>query len=162
VEHGGRVVYRAKVKSPDYLRVLKLVVTCTYGRTVEMMDAHALATWPELEAHLRGLGREQVPEEVLAFYREHYDAHARYLADCARLADWGNATAAGLLRDAAAEAGSEDRRALRKAFAARAARYPLRPLLFAAFDGRLTAQTVREVARTPDEAAELVAQIIPA
>ena len=95
VEHGGRVVYRAKVKSPDYLRVLKLVMTCTYARTVEMMDANGLTTWAELDAHLRGLGREQVPEEVLAFYREHYDAHARYLADCDRLRTWGNADRRG-------------------------------------------------------------------
>ncbi|MBY0456175.1 MAG: hypothetical protein K2V38_02435, partial [Gemmataceae bacterium] len=46
IEHGHRVVYRVKVKSPDYLRVLKLVVTCTYDRTVEMIDAHPeWASW---------------------------------------------------------------------------------------------------------------------
>ena len=156
VEHGDRVVYRAKVKSPDYLRVLKLVMTCTYARTVEMMDAHGLATWAQLESHLRDLGREQVPEEVLAFYREHFDAHARYLADCDRLAAWGNATAGGLLREAIAEAGDADQRALRKAFAARAAGHPLRALLFAAFDGRLNVGVMRAIARTPTEAAELV------
>ena len=159
VEHGDRVVYRAKVKSPDYLRVLKLVMTCTYARTVEMMDANNLTTWAELEAHLRNLGREQVPEEVLAFYREHFDAHAKYLADCSRLAEWGNATGAELLRDAVADVGDADRRALRKAFAARAATHPLRALLFAAFDGRLTVAVVRAIARTPAEAAELVAAV---
>ena len=159
VEHGGRVVYRAKVKSPDYLRVLKLVMTCTYARTVEMMDANGLTTWPELDAHLRGLGREQVPEEVLAFYREHYDAHARYLADCDRLRAWGNAAAAELLRAALAQVGDADRRALRKEFAARASSHPLRPLLFAAFDGRLTGDVMRAIARTPTEAAELVAML---
>ena len=83
IEHGHRVVYRVKVKSPDYLRVLKLVVTCTYPRVVEMIDGHPeWRGWPDMEAHLRSLGREQVPEEVLGFYREHYDAFAVYLADC--------------------------------------------------------------------------------
>jgi hypothetical protein len=162
VEHGDRVVYRAKVKSPDYLRVLRLVMTCTYARTVEMMDANGLTTWAELEAVLLALGREKVPEEVLAFYREHFDAHATYLADCDRLAAWGTATAGGLLRDATAAVGDADRRALRKAFAARAAPHPLRALLFAAFDGKLTVGVVRAIARTPAEAAELVARIPPA
>src|SRR5262245_21403315 len=89
IEHGHCVVYRVKVKSPDYLRVLKLVVTCTYARTVEMIESHPEWTgWPNMEAHLRSLGREQVPEEVLGFYREHYDVYAEYLANCERLGVW--------------------------------------------------------------------------
>ena len=83
IEQEQKIVYRVKVKSPDYLRVLKLVVTCTYARVVEMLDSHPeWRGWADMESHLRALGREQVPEEVLSFYREHYDAFAAYLADC--------------------------------------------------------------------------------
>jgi hypothetical protein len=160
IEHGHRVVYRVKVKSPDYLRVLKLVVTCTYARTVEMIDAHPeWRGWADMEAHLRSLGREQVPEEVLGFYREHHDVYAAYLADCERLRAWALVVAAELRTDAEGEAGAGNDRLLRKCFAARAVKVPNRALLFAAFDGRLDVAAVRQFARTPDEAKEAVGRI---
>lgn len=160
IEHGHRVVYRAKVKGPDYLRVLKLVVTCTYARTVELFDAHPEWTgWADLEAHLRSLGRERVPEEVLDFYREHADAFAAYLADCERLRDWGSRVGAGLRAEAEGEAGYGNARLLRKCFAARAVKQPNKALLFAAFDGRLDTKAVREFARTPEEAREALARL---
>lgn len=161
IEHGHRVVYRVKVKSPDYLRVLKLVVTCTYARTAEMIDADPrFRDWAQFEAHLRGLGREQVPEEVLGFYREHFDAHAAYLADCEVLRAWGQETASHLLAESRADVGDgADPRVLRKCFAARAVKFPLRPLLFAAFDGALEVAAVRKIAATPTEAREAMAKI---
>ncbi|MBP3953979.1 hypothetical protein J8F10_01515 [Gemmata sp. G18] len=160
IEHGHRVVYRVKVKGPDYLRVLKLVVTCTYDRTVEMIDAHPHWTgWADVEAHLRSLGREQVPEEVLGFYREHYDVFAEYIANCTRLRDWGLAVGAVVRKEAEAEAGPGNDRLLRKCFAARAVKMPLKPLLFAAFDGRLDVAAVRQIARTLAEAKDAVATL---
>jgi hypothetical protein len=163
IEHGRRVVYRVKVKSPDYLRVLKLVVTCTYARVAEMIDGHPeWRGWADMDAHLRGLGREQVPEEVLGFYREHFEAFAAYRADCERLRAWALDAAARLRAEAEAEAGSGDGRFLRKCFAARAVALPHRGLVFAAFDGRLDLSAVRQSARTPDEAREAVASVGPA
>jgi hypothetical protein len=160
IEHGHRVVYRVKVKSPDYLRVLKLVVTCTYARVVEMIDSHPeWKGWPDMESHLRSLGREQVPEEVLGFYREHFDAFAAYIADCERLRAWASELAARVRVGAEAEAGVDNDRLLRKCFAARAVKLPHKALLFAAFDERLDVATVREFARTPDEAKEAVANL---
>ena len=160
IEHGHQVVYRVKVKSPDYLRVLKLVVTCTYPRVVEMIDQHpAWRGWPDVEAHLRSLGREQVPEEVLDFYREHYDVFAAYLADCERLRAWAAEVAARVRAEAEAEAGTGNDRLLRKCFAARAVKLPHKALVFAAFDGRLDVAAVRQFARTPDDAREAVAAL---
>ncbi|HEV3439649.1 MAG TPA: hypothetical protein VG122_19955 [Gemmata sp.] len=161
IEHGHRVIYRVKVKSPDYLRVLKLVVTCTYAKTMEMVEAHPEWTgWADMELHLRGLGREQVPEEVLEFYREHYDTHAGYLADCERLRTWAHDLAAKVLAEVRAEAGDPlVPRLLRKAFAARVVKLPLSALLFAAFDGRLDVAGVRQFARNPGEAREAVGKI---
>jgi hypothetical protein len=153
IEHGHQVVYRVKVKSPDYLRVLKLVVTCTYPRVVEMLDAHPeWRGWADFEASLRSLGREKVPEEVLGFYREHFDAFAAYLADCERLRAWASELASRVRAEAEAEAGQGNERLLRKCFAARAVKLPHKALLFAAFDGRLDIPAVRQFARTPDEA----------
>lgn len=160
IEHGHRVVYRVKVKGPDYLRVLKLVVTCTYDRTAEVIDAHPdWKGWADLESHLRSLGREQVPEEVLGFYREHYDAYAAYIADCERLREWGLAVGAEMRKEVEAEAGTGNDRLLRKCFAARAIKHPLKALLFAALDGRLDVRAVRAFARTPAEARDAVARL---
>lgn len=151
VEHGMAVTYRAKVKSPDYLRILKMTVTCNYTRTAEMIDAHPEWTaWADLEAYLQALGSDQVPEEVLGFYREHFDTHVQYLADCRRLLAWGLAEAEGIR----VTLPHGDERALRKAFAARVVGRPLSPLLFAAFGGKLTLDTVRGVVKTPEEAGE--------
>ncbi len=160
IEHGHRVVYRVKVKSPDYLRVLKLVVTCTYARTVEMIESHPeWSCWPDMEAHLRSLGREQVPEEVLDFYREHYNVYAEYLANCERLGIWAATVASEVRSQAQAEAGEGNDRLLRKCFAARAVKLPLKALLFAAFDGQLDLESVRQFARTPEEAKDAVREI---
>jgi hypothetical protein len=153
IEHGHEIVYRVKVKSPDYLRVLKLVVTCTYDRVAELVYAHPeWRGWADCEAHLLALGRESVPEEVLGFYREHFDAFAAYRADCEVLRARASEVAARVKAEAEAEVGSSDPRAVRKCFAARVAGLPLKPLLFAAFDGRLSEATVRAFARTPEDA----------
>jgi RNA ligase len=150
VEHAAAVTYRAKVKSPDYLRILKMTVTCNYARTAELIDAHPeWQEWADLEAYLQALGSDQVPEEVLGFYREHYDTHLQYLADCRRLLAWGLAEA-GVIR---ARLLPGDERAMRKAFAAEVVGRLLSPLLFAAFGGKLTLDTVRAVVKTPEEAA---------
>ncbi|MFM8274620.1 MAG: hypothetical protein ACKODX_20140 [Gemmata sp.] len=160
VEHARRVVYRTKVKGPDYLRVLKLAVGCTYDRVVEMVDAHPeWKGWADVGAHLRSLGRERVPEEVLGCYREHYDAFAAYLADCERLRAWAAARGAEVRREAEAEAGAGNARLVRKCFAARAVKLPLRPLLFAFLDEKLDAAAVRQVVRSPAEAREAAAAV---
>jgi len=106
---------------------------------------------------LHSLGREKVPEEVLGFYREHYDAFAAYLADCERLRTWAAEIWASLRREAEAEAGTGNERLLRKCFAARAVKLPLKALVFAAFDGRLDVAAVRQVVRTAEEAREALA-----
>ena len=150
VEHASAVTYRAKVKSPDYLRILKMTVTCSYARTAEMIDAHPeWKDWPDLEAYLQALGSDQVPEEVLGDYREHFDTHVQYLADCRRLLAWGLAEAEAIR----ATLPPGDERAMRKAFAAQVVGRPLSPLLFAALGGKLTLETVRGVVKTPEEAA---------
>jgi len=108
-----------------------------------------------LEAYLRGQGREEVPEELLPYYREHHARYAAYLADCERLRAWAAGVAVRLEADLGGRV-VHDPRAFRKAFAARATLYPHSGLIFAALDGRLDLARVREYAPTPQEAARAV------
>jgi hypothetical protein len=152
-ERGDEVVYRVKVKSPDYLRLTRQMALCTYDRTVELAGGAAgLHSWEEVEASLRAAGRAEVPEELLPYYREHYERFAAYLADCERLRQWADEAARRLEAELGGRAG-RDPRAFRKAFAARAGGLPHAGLIFAALDGRLDLARVRAYAATPQEAA---------
>jgi hypothetical protein len=150
-ERGGAVVYRVKVKSPDYLRLMRRMSECTYERTAALLDANPhLASWADLEAHLKALGREEAPEEVLPFYRQHYDRHAAYLAACERLRAWAAAECQAL-RERLVGHDQEGPAAYRKAFAALAKERPQPGLLFLALDGRLDLRRVRQAFPTPEQ-----------
>jgi hypothetical protein len=153
-ERGGGVIYRVKVKSPDYLRLMRLMADCTYATTVDLLEANpALKTWEAFRAYLQAQGRERVPEEVLDCYREYRDRYLGYLADCERLWQWGEKECADLEVRLGGRAGKEPA-AFRKAFAGHVAGRPFAALLFSCLDGRLNLARVRQLVRTPDEAAE--------
>ena len=151
-ERGGEVVYRVKVKSPDYLRLMKLMTLCTYERTVEMIDAQpAMTDWSSFAEYLHSLGREQVPEELLGAYRGHFERFAAYRQECERVCD-AVLTAFDALETQLGGRGGKDAGAYRKTFAALAVKSPARGLLFAALDGRLDLARVRQHCRDIDEA----------
>ncbi len=158
-ERGREVIYRVKVKSPDYLRVMRLMSACTYERTVEFIEGHpGLTDWPAFKAFLQELGRDKVPEEVLTYYRQHQERYLGYLADCERLRAW----AADTYRDLEARLGGREGKepaAYRKAFAALAAACPYPGLLFAALDGRLDRDRVRKTFRTPEQVRHALAAL---
>jgi hypothetical protein len=157
IEHGPRLVYRVKCKSPDYLRLMKLMVHCTYLATVEMLDSFAsLPSWSEFEAFLRTQGTDKVPEEVLGLYKEHYDAFIAYRERCETLMKWAMAKCAevkGMIVN------SGDARVIRKEFAERVKVLPHSGLLFCALDGRLDLARVRQFASSPQEVDEAVDRI---
>jgi hypothetical protein len=158
-ERAGDVIYRVKVKTPDYLRLLQAMALCSYEKTVAILEeVPGLETWEAFAAHLRTLGREVVPEEVLPYYRTHFDRYRAYLAVCEQLRAWGieraRVIAAGL--DPSLSPGTP---AHRKAFAAAVVGRPGMPLLFAALDGRLDLTATRRIARDLDEARDLLAQV---
>jgi hypothetical protein len=158
-ERGGEVIYRVKVKSPEYLQLMRLLAFCTYERTVEMLQANPqLRDWTALRAFLQEQGRERVPEEVLGFYRLHYERYAAYLADCERLCAWAERTCAEIDARLGGRPGKGPV-AYRKAFAAVARDYPLSGLLFAQLDGRLDVARVRKTVRSPAEAGEALAAV---
>lgn len=151
-ERSNEVVYRVKVKSPDYLRLTRAIAECTSERLVALMDANPqLANWSEVEALLRAQGRDEVPEEVLPLYRPHYERFTAYLDECERLCEWATKVCATLEIQLGGRAGKEET-AYRKAFAALVTAYPLTNLLFAALDGRLDRRRIRRLIRYPDAA----------
>jgi RNA ligase len=146
----GEVIYRVKVKSPEYLRLMQLMAFCTYDRTVEIVESNpALTSWAQLAEHLRALGRHEVPEEVLETYRSHYRRYRRYLDDLDRLCGWATAECRAIEGALPVEGAAQ-----RKEFAARVVGRPLAGLLFSAFDGRLDRDRLRRVIRSPREAEE--------
>lgn len=143
-EHDHQVVYRVKVKSPEYLRLLRLMVQCNYPRTVEMLDSfEELPDWEAFRALLEKQGSENVPEEVLEEYRAHYDRFLGYLRACERIREEAQREFDAIRRELGLESITEPRER-RKAFAARVMNSPRKSLLFSAFDDRLTLARVRE------------------
>jgi hypothetical protein len=153
------VVYRVKVKSPDYLQLMRALAECTYDRTVGYLDANPhLTSWDEFEAFLKGLGREAVPEELLPFYRQHYELFRSYLAHCEQMRCW----ALGVHDELSARLGDREGKgpaAYRKAFAGLAGAYPHSGLIFAALDGRLDLARIRKYFRTAQEARDALAAL---
>ncbi len=158
-ENAQEVIYRVKVKSPDYLRLMRAMAECAYENLVALMDDNPhLASWHEVEAHLRGRGREVMPEEVLAFYRPHYEQFAAYLVDCERLRQWAIRVCDELDRQLGGRQG-HDALGYRKRYAALATRYRHATLLFAALDGRLDRERIRRLIRDPKQARQALSEL---
>jgi hypothetical protein len=158
-ERHGEVIYRVKVKSPEYLQLMRLMAFCTYDRTVELIDLHPeVRSWDDLRVVLQQQGNDRVPEEVLVFYREHWDRFQAYLADLERLLRWAHARVQEIDLEIGGRAG-RDPGAYRKAFAAKAAGAPYSGLVFAALDGRLNVARLRKAVRSEEEAREALGVI---
>jgi hypothetical protein len=155
-ENAQEVIYRVKVKSPDYLRLMRAMAECTYENLVALMDDNPhLTSWQEVEAFLRALGRETVPEEVLDFYRPHFERFSAYLGDCERLCRWAAQVHDEIDQQLGGRRG-QDAAAYRKRFAAVATRYPHATLLFAALDGRLDRARLRRLLRDAKQARQIL------
>lgn len=158
-ENAREVIYRVKVKSPDYLRLMRALAECTYENLVVFMDENPnLKSWSEVEALLRARGREAVPEEVLPFYRPHYERFSAYLDDCERLCQWAMRMHDELDRQLGGRQ-NQDAAAYRKSFAALATRYRQAALLFAALDGRLDRQRLRRLIRDAKQARQILNEL---
>jgi hypothetical protein len=150
-ENAEEVIYRVKVKSAGYLRLLRAMAECTYDNLAALMnDNPHLVSWQEVAALLRQRGRDAVPEEVLAYYRPHYERFRAYLADCARLCQWALDMSAQVERQLGGRAG-KDAAAYRKSFAAVVKSSRHAKLLFAALDGRLNRDYVRRWIGGPEQ-----------
>jgi putative RNA ligase len=158
-ENDQEVIYRVKVKSPDYLRLMRALAECTYEKLVALLDDNPhLASWQDVQAFLRGMGREAVPEEVLDFYRPHYERFSAYLIDCERICQWAIEVHAKIDQQLGDQQ-NQEAAAYRKRFAALATRYSHAALLFAALDGRLDRARLRRLIRDPKQARQILSQL---
>jgi hypothetical protein len=153
-ERPGQVVYRVKVKTPDYLQLMRMMAFCTYDRTVEWIDCHAITSWQQLEEVLQSQGKAQVPEELLGTYRQYWERFVAYLSDLQRIGQWAEAQRDAIDCIVGGSAG-KDPATYRRLFAREAARRTHPGLIFAALDGKLDVARMRKRIPTPEEAAAL-------
>jgi hypothetical protein len=153
-ERPGQVIYRVKVKTPDYLHLLRVMAFCTYERTVEMIDNWGITSWECLETLLKEQGNDRVPEEVLDIYREYYERFVAYLADLDRIRLWAERERDRVDAQIGGRAGWEPGE-YRRAFAQAVACLPHKALLFAALDGKLDTARLRKMVPTPEKAATI-------
>jgi len=155
-EREGEVIYRVKIKSPEYLQLMRLLAFCTYERTLEVIDSNPdVETWEHLEAALQKEGSDRVPEEVLVFYRQHWERFRAYLADLDRLRTWAEATRDAIDARLGGRAGKGPGE-YRRAFAAEAKNLTYSGLVFAALDGKLDVARLRKAVRDDREAREAI------
>lgn len=132
VDH--QVVYRVKVKSPSYLRLMRLMVNCTEANTVAMLNAFSeYPTWPVFEEFLKQQGAESVPEEVLNVYKEFFDRHYEFRRVATEIYEYVEQQTRQFL-NAIQES---EPRAKRRLLAQNIQFHRFRPLIFTAADGRL-------------------------
>lgn len=77
LEEDGEITKRIKIKSPKYLRMLKLVTYCTLANTYEVKSYYNLKTWIDFKSYIL---KEFVdlPEEVMMVYEKHFAICVEY------------------------------------------------------------------------------------
>lgn len=85
-EKNGEIVFRIKVKSKEYLELMRAMKFCTLNRTLELIAELQTATWEDLKSKIH----ERFPnlsEEAMMGYEAHYQTIKNYNAEMARQAD---------------------------------------------------------------------------
>lgn len=82
-ESADSVLHRVKIKTPDYIQLVKLTRHCSYKRTCEFASllrekGRPAHTWKEFEDALKKKGADQIPEEILNFYKEYFEEYLKY------------------------------------------------------------------------------------
>ncbi|TSC92470.1 MAG: RNA ligase [Candidatus Berkelbacteria bacterium Licking1014_7] len=78
VELNNEVSFRVKVKSPEYLELMRVMKFCTLNRTEELADNWGTATWETFREKLHEQ-HPDLPEEVMMGYEIHFQIYKRYL-----------------------------------------------------------------------------------
>jgi hypothetical protein len=86
VEQGGEVVFRIKVKSKEYLELMRAMKSCTLNKTMELIAELKATSWEELKSKIHERF-PNLPEEVMMGYEAHYQTIESYNNEIARQAD---------------------------------------------------------------------------
>lgn len=138
IESPAEVVYRAKVKSADYLAMLRMMTHCTYDRTVEIVEQNGIQDWAQLERHLKSMGSDKVPEEVMTAYGEHYNQYLTNYWRAETVVMFVTAKRMQICNQIGYELSKEKR----KEYALLAKSYPYPGLLFQSLDNKLSPESI--------------------
>ncbi len=78
VESGGEIAFRIKVKSPEYLRIMRVMKYCTLKRTEELADLWGTVVWEVFKEKLHEK-HPDLPEEVVMGYEVHFKSYEQYM-----------------------------------------------------------------------------------
>ena len=78
IELDHEVVFRIKVKSPEYLQLMRVMKFCTLNRTEELADSWGTSTWETFKEKLHQ-EHPDLPEEVMMGYEAHFRIYEQYI-----------------------------------------------------------------------------------
>lgn len=86
VEQSGEVAFRIKVKSKEYLELMRAMKFCTLNKTLELITELQTATWEDLKSKIHERF-PNLPEEVMMGYETHYHTIESYNTEMEREAN---------------------------------------------------------------------------
>lgn len=86
VERKREVVFRIKVKSKEYLELMRARKSCTLNKTLELISELQTTTWEDLKNKIHERF-PNLPEEVIMGYETYYQVIESYNTEMARKAD---------------------------------------------------------------------------
>lgn len=86
VEKNGEIVFRIKVKSKEYLELMRVMKFCTLNRTMKLVTELQVVSWEDLKDKIHERF-PNLPEEVMMGYETHWRAIESYNTEIARRAD---------------------------------------------------------------------------
>lgn len=78
IELDNEVIFRIKVKSPEYLQLMRVMKFCTLKRTEELADQWGALSWKIFKEKLHK-EHPDLPEEIIMSYEDHFRIYERYV-----------------------------------------------------------------------------------
>lgn len=86
VKKNGEIKFRIKVKSKEYLELMRAMKFCTLNKTVELISELGVTSWGDLKNKIHERF-PNLPEEVMMGYKTHYQTIEDYNAEMPRQAN---------------------------------------------------------------------------
>lgn len=86
IEKNGEIVFRIKVKSKEYLELMRAMKSCTLNKTLELITELRVVSWEDFKDKIHKRF-PNLPEEVMMGYETHYRAIESYNAEMTRQAE---------------------------------------------------------------------------
>ena len=77
IEQNGEIVFRIKVKSKEYLELMRAIKFCTLNNTVGLVEKWKIESWENLKIKIHE-SYPDLPEEVMMGYEDYYNTIEKY------------------------------------------------------------------------------------